>query len=100
LSNIDPSSPIVKLRSQEEDLHRQLAQASVHFQPTYPKVEELNQQLEAVQADIKPKSRRLATKYQKDYLAALGREKLLRASLENQKTEENRSMRAPSNTAC
>ncbi|MGB8006766.1 MAG: polysaccharide biosynthesis tyrosine autokinase [Terriglobales bacterium] len=90
LSNIDPSSPIVKLRSQEEDLHRQLAQASVHFQPTYPKVEELNQQLAAVQEDIKAEITRLSTKYEKDYLAALGREKLLRASLENQKTEENR----------
>ena len=90
LSNIDPSSPIVKLRGQEEDLHRQLAQASVRFQPTYPKVEELNQQLAAVQLDIKAEITRLATKYQKDYQAALGREKLLRASLENQKTEENR----------
>ena len=89
LSNLDPSSPLVKLRSQEEDLHRQLAQASVHFQPTYPKVEELNQQMDAVQADIKAEIKRLATKYEKDYLAALGREKLLRASLENQKTEEN-----------
>jgi len=89
LSNLDPSSPLVKLRSQEEDLHRQLAQASVHFQPTYPKVEELNQQLDAVQADIKAEIKRLATKYEKDYLAALGREKLLRASLENQKAEEN-----------
>jgi polysaccharide biosynthesis transport protein len=90
LSNADPSSPLVKLRSQEEDLHRQLAQASVQFQPTYPKVEELNQQLQAVQSDIKAEVTRLATKYQKDYLAALGREKLLRASLENQKSEENR----------
>ena len=90
LSNIDPSSPLVKLRSQEQDLHRQLAQASVHFQPTYPKVEEINQQLQAVQEDIKAEIKRLATKYEKDYLAALGREKLLRASLENQKTEENR----------
>jgi polysaccharide biosynthesis transport protein len=90
LSNVDASSPLVKLRSQEEDLHRQLAQASVHFQPTYPKVEELSQQLDAVQTDIQSEIKRLATKYQKDYLAALGREKLLRASLENQKTEENR----------
>jgi len=89
LSSGDPSSPLVKLRSQEEDLHRQLAQASVHFQPTYPKVEELNQQLDAVQADIKAEIKRLATKYEKDYQAALGREKLLRASLENQKAEEN-----------
>ena len=66
-----------------------MAQASVHFQPTYPKVEELNEQLTAVQSDIQSEIKRLATKYQKDYQAALGREKLLRASLENQKTEEN-----------
>ena len=32
LSNLDPSSPLVKLRNQEVDLHRQLAQASVNFQ--------------------------------------------------------------------
>jgi capsular exopolysaccharide synthesis family protein len=90
LSNIDPSSPIDKLRSQEEELHRQLAQASVHFQPTYPKVEELTQQLNSVKADIDSEVKRLATRYQKDYLAALGRERLLRASLENQKTEQNK----------
>ena len=89
LSNLDPSSPLVKLRSQEADLHRQLAQASVKFEPSYPKVEELNNELGAVQADIKIEIARLAAKYKKDYLAALEREKLLRASLENQKTEEN-----------
>jgi len=90
LSNLDPSSPLVKLRGQEADLHRQLAQASVKFQPTYPKVEELDNELKAVQADIKVEVERLAAKYKKDYMAALEREKLLRASLENQKTEENR----------
>ncbi len=89
LSNLDPSSPLVKLRNQEVDLHRQLAQASVNFQPTYPKVEELNNELKAVQADIKIEVSRLAAKFQKDYMAALEREKLLRASLENQKTAEN-----------
>jgi capsular exopolysaccharide synthesis family protein len=89
LSNLDPTSPVVKLRNQEEDLHRQLAQASVHFQPTYPKVEELNKQLAAVQLDIQTEIARVAAKYEKDYQAAMGREKLLRASLENQKTEEN-----------
>ena len=90
LSNLDPSSPLVRLRSQEADLHRQLAQASVKFEPSYPKVEELNNELGAVQADIKIEVARLAAKYKKDYMAALEREKLLRASLENQKTEENR----------
>jgi polysaccharide biosynthesis transport protein len=90
LSNLDPSSPIVRLRSQEEDLHRQLAQVSVHFQPTYPKVEEIKQQLDAVDGDLNAEITRLAAKYKQDYMAALGREKLLRASLESQKSEENR----------
>jgi succinoglycan biosynthesis transport protein ExoP len=90
LSNLDPSSPLAKLRGQEEDLHRQIAQASVRFQPTYPKVEELDKQMAAVQADIQTETARVASKYEKDYQAALGREKLLRASLEDQKTEENR----------
>jgi len=89
LSNLEPSSPLVKLRNQEEDLHRELAQASVRFQPTYPKVLELNKQLDAVKADITTEITRLSAKYQKDYLTALEREKLIRASLENQKTEEN-----------
>ena len=89
LTNLDPSGPLLRLRSQEEDLHRELAQASVRFQPTYPKVEELNQQLEAVEADITTEITRLSSKFKKDYLAALWREKLLRASLENQKSKEN-----------
>lgn len=90
LSNVDAASPLVKLRSQEADLHRQRAEASVKFQSTYPKVEELDNELAAVQADIKVEIDRLAVKYKKDYLAALEREKLLRASLENQKDEENK----------
>ncbi len=89
LSNLDPSSPLVKLRGQEADLHRQIAQLSVSFQPTYPKLQELNNELASVQADIKVEVQRLAAKYKKDYLAALEREKLLRASLENQKSQEN-----------
>ena len=89
LSNLDPASPLIKLRSQEDDLHRQIAQASVNFQPSYPKLQELNNELAAVQTDIKVEVQRLSEKYKKDYLAALEREKLLRASLENQKTQEN-----------
>jgi succinoglycan biosynthesis transport protein ExoP len=90
LSNLDPSSPLMKLRGQEVDLHRQRAEANVKFQPTYPKVEELDNQIAAVQADIKIEVNRMAEKFKKDYQAALEREKLLRASLENQKNEENK----------
>ena len=89
LANLDPSSPLVKLRNQEVDLHRQLAQMSVNFQPSYPKVQELNNELTAVQGDINIEVARVSAKFKKDYLAALEREKLLRASLENQKGAEN-----------
>ena len=89
LSSLDPSSPLIKLRAQEEDLHRQIAQASVHFTPSYPKLQELNGELDAVQTDIKTEISRLSIKYKKDYLAALEHEKLLRGSLENQKTDAN-----------
>jgi capsular exopolysaccharide synthesis family protein len=90
LSNLESTNPILKLRSQEADLHRQIAEASAKFQPTYPKVVELREELAAVQADIEVEVGRLAEKYKKDYLAALEREKLLRASLENQKGAENK----------
>ena len=89
LSNLDSASPLIKLRSQEDDLHRQIAQASTNFQPSYPKLQEFNNELASVQADIKVEVQRLADKYKKDYMAALEREKLLRASLENQKSQEN-----------
>jgi capsular exopolysaccharide synthesis family protein len=89
LSNLEPSSPLIKLRGQEDDLHRQIAQAGVKFQPSYPQLQELNSELASVKADIKVEVDRVAAKYKKDYLAALEREKLLRASLENQKSLEN-----------
>jgi len=89
LSNLDPASPLIKLRGQQDDLHRQIAEASVKFQPSYPKLQELNNELAAVQSDIKVEVQRLSEKYKKEYLAALEREKLLRGSLENQKTQEN-----------
>jgi len=89
LSNFDPASPLVKLRSQKEDLHRQLAQLGVRFEPTYPAVQELTKQLDSVEQDIAAETKRMAVQYQKEYLAAVEREKLLQASLENQKREAN-----------
>jgi polysaccharide biosynthesis transport protein len=90
LSNLDPASPLTKLRSQEADLHRQLAQASVRFDSKYPMVEELNQQLLAIQEDIKTEMARLAEKYDREYRAALERERLLREALDRQKNEANK----------
>lgn len=90
VSNLDPDSPLTKLRSQAEELHRQLAQASVRFDSKYPMVEELNRQLAAVQEDIKSEMSRLAGKYDHEYRAALEREKLLRDALDGQKNEANK----------
>lgn len=89
VSNLEPDSPLTKLRSQAADLHRQLAQASVRFDSQYPLVVELNQQLAAVQEDIKTEMTRLTGKYDHEYRAALERERLLQGALDRQKNEAN-----------
>jgi capsular exopolysaccharide synthesis family protein len=88
-SNLDESSPLVRLRTQESDLHRQLAQLSVRFDSSYPAVQELNSQIASVQADIRAETARMAKKYQQEYREALSHEKLLRTALENQKGQAN-----------
>jgi polysaccharide biosynthesis transport protein len=88
-SNLDTNNPLVRLRTQESDLHRQLAQLSVRFDSSYPAVQELNSQIAAVQADIKAETARMAKKYQQEYLEALSHEKLLRGALEKQKGQAN-----------
>ena len=89
LADLDSSSSLAKLRSQEADLHRQLAQASVMFDARYPAVKELQNQLNSVQTDIKAEIERLALKYKQEYVASVEHEKLLQAALEKQKNEEN-----------
>lgn len=86
----DSASLLGKLRSQESDLRTQIAQAEVQFGPSHPKIKELNNQLQQVQANIHTEIDKLSGRIKSDYQAAAQRESMLRAALESQKQEANK----------
>jgi succinoglycan biosynthesis transport protein ExoP len=79
-----------KLESTKADLKIQIAQVSTQFGPAYPKLAELNNQLHEIEAQIQGEMKRVGGRLRGDYLAALQRENMLRAALEEQKQQENR----------
>ena len=81
---------IERLRSTEADTKTQLAELSAQFGPAYPKVREANGKLAAIEEQIASELRKATERAENDYQAALGREKLLRASLEEQKRQANK----------
>jgi len=83
------STLLEKLREQEADLKIQIAQLSTQFGPAYPKLAQLNSQLKEVQAQTQEEIRKSVTRVRGDYLAALQRENMLHAALEQQKQEAN-----------
>jgi succinoglycan biosynthesis transport protein ExoP len=78
-----------KLREEEISLKNQIAQASVQFGPSYPKLLELKNRLEQAQKDLQAETLKNVVRMQNDYLAALQREKMLRVAFEAQKQEAN-----------
>lgn len=87
LANTAPNGLIDKLRGQEADIQSQLAQLTTQFGPSYPKVAELNAQLKQVQEAIGRETGKIQNKLQQEYLGALARERMLRASFDKQKEE-------------
>lgn len=81
---------IERLRTTESETKSQLAELSAQFGPAYPKVRELNDKLASVEEQIATELRKAGERAQNDYQAALGREKLLRDSLEDQKRQANK----------
>ena len=81
---------LAQLRSKENDLEQQVAQANTQFGPSYPAVVSLKNQLKQVQTSIANETKRVEGTVRDEYLAAMQREKLLRAALEAQKVEANR----------
>lgn len=79
-----------KLKEQQADLQGQYAQASVQFGPAYPKVQALDNQIQQVDKSIQSEYRRLVSRIQNEYRAAMERERMLRDALERQKQEANK----------
>jgi len=84
------SSLLEKLREQEADLKIQLAQLNTQFGPAFPKLAQLNSQLHEVESQIQVEMKKVAARLRGDYSAALQRENMLRAALEQQKQEANK----------
>jgi polysaccharide biosynthesis transport protein len=89
IAKLDSSVLLDRMRGQEADLRTQLADINTQFGPSYPKHQEVQNQLLAVQANIKQEVERIAQRMKSEYTAALQREGMLRAALEAQKQEAN-----------
>jgi succinoglycan biosynthesis transport protein ExoP len=79
-----------KLQAAKADLKIQIAQVSTQFGPAYPKLAELNNQLQEIDSQIQNETKKVGGRLRGDYLAALQRENMLRSALEEQKQQENR----------
>ncbi len=90
LSSVEQTALLQKLREEQSDLKTQIAQLMTQFGPSYPKVAELHNRLKQVEANMQAEVRNSAERLQKDYEAALRRERMLRAALDAQKREANR----------
>ena len=79
-----------KLQAAKADLNIQIAQFSTQFGPSYPKLAELNNQVKEIDSQIQSEMKKVSSRLRGDYLAALQRENMLRAALEEQKQQENK----------
>src|SRR5437762_6727691 len=79
-----------KLQAAKADLKIQIAQVSTQFGPAYPKLAELNNQVQEIDLQIQGETKKVGGRLRGDYLAALQRENMLRSALEEQKQQENK----------
>src|SRR5579862_7692963 len=84
------STLLEKLREQEADLKIQMAVLGVQFGPAYPRLAQIRSQLQEVQAQMQVETRKITARLRADYQAAVQREGMLRAALEQQKQEANK----------
>ena len=87
LISVAPGTVLGGLRSQQADLMVQAAQLKSKFGPDYPKVRELDKQLNSVQADIDAEINNLTKRFQEEYNAAVKTESLLQDRLNTTKQE-------------
>jgi polysaccharide biosynthesis transport protein len=89
-SSENTSVLLEKLQAQKADLKIQIAQFSTQFGPAYPKLAQLNNQVQEIDAQVQNEMKKVGGRLRGDYLASLQRENMLRAALEVQKQEANK----------
>jgi polysaccharide biosynthesis transport protein len=78
-----------KLHEQQASLGIQIAELSTQFGPSYPKVQQLNNQLKEIDRQLQSETNKAVDHLKGRYLAALQRENMLRDSFDKQKQEAN-----------
>ncbi len=78
------------LRSKEADLKIQTADLNTQFGPSYPKLVQLNNQIQEIDLQIQYEMKKIASKVRGQYMTALQRENMLHDALEKQKQEANK----------
>jgi polysaccharide biosynthesis transport protein len=89
-SSASTSALLEKLQEQKADLKIQVAQLSTQFGPAYPKLAQLNNQIQEIDSQLQIEMKKVGGRLRGDYLAALQREKMLHVALEEQKQQQNK----------
>jgi len=76
-----------KLQEKFADLKSDYVNALAQYGPNFPKVQRIEEQVEAVQALINQERERAVDRIRKDYAAAVGREKILAREVAGEKIE-------------
>jgi succinoglycan biosynthesis transport protein ExoP len=71
------------------DLKRELAQLSTKFNAEYPRVKEIQSQIDEIEGTLKEERQRAADKITNEYFAALHREDLVKGALDGQQRQVN-----------
>lgn len=79
-----------KLREQQTGLKIQEAELSTQFGPSYPKVQQINNQLKEIDVQLQRETNKAVDHLKQQYLAALQRETMLRGAFDKQKQEANK----------
>src|SRR5882757_8267917 len=90
LANTGTSPLLDKLHQQQADLKIQIADLSIQFGPSYPKVAQLANQNKEIDRQIQTETRKAVGHLRAEYQTALQRETMLREALEKQKQVANR----------
>lgn len=71
------------------ELNRELADLSTKFNPQYPRVKEIQSQIDEIESALKEERQRAADKITNEYLAAVRRESLVNQALQGQQKQVN-----------
>jgi len=84
------SALLEKLQEQKADLKIQVAQLATQFGPAYPKLAQLNNQIQEIDSQLQIEMKKVAGRLRGDYQASLQRENMLHAAFEAQKQQQNK----------